>query len=649
MFATLWAFLPVIILLLVRFVEAGFDLSPGQTSLLLACFAWGVILKHSVVDAAFWHYCVGEDSPDMRKLRADRRSERDKMAQTFIFATVTCSVVYHLSRSDLGGAMIPAMIATLLFLLKPSQGKYVVYFINVFAFNLLSWKKCGGPNADSHFLWSPVLLIPIWNTLVIESASLQVGLEMWRLSVVIFFCSEAKLGLAIGLLSVATLIARGFEGQHDLNLLFHRRADRRISECIENERRQLVGVLSHEIRNRLDILTNLVVERVTSGSNKKPGASAHDKSLVEQTALMQKSVTVVLDLLDIERIGGVDVAVTANKGPPLPKTARVNLSLLIHSAQQLQLRDDSVRTNSSFHVCIDGNLQHDVFCADKDRLHMILCHLMANAYNGCADARDSKVTVSAIPQHGFPAKGANSDTSSSVIFEVVNTGQPHSQECLDNAMRWHMQKNSRVRRWGGHGLGLRHVQAILTQLQCPPLELTARGDSVTARFVIPCEGIEVSEERCSDPTSVTDSKLVELSSILVVDDMKLIRTMSTVQLKKTFPGVHIIEAENGVEAVRSYRKRRRSDKADFDLIVMDIQMPVLCGDEAVRKIRVLETQYQYPRALIMARTANTSQSDCAHYEACGLDGCIPKGGNVAKQISEAMHVKRERPSEFIIL
>merc|ERR1719174_1440938 len=104
MIATFWALLPVSValsvLVLVRFVEAGFVLSPGQTSLPLAWFAWVVILKHPVVDAAFWHYCVGEDSPEMRKLRADRRPERDKIAQSFIFATVICSVVYHLSRSD---------------------------------------------------------------------------------------------------------------------------------------------------------------------------------------------------------------------------------------------------------------------------------------------------------------------------------------------------------------------------------------------------------------------------------------------------------------------------------------------------------------------------------------------------------------------
>ena len=78
-------------------------------------------------------------------------------------------------------------------------------------------------------------------------------------------------------------------------------------------------------------------------------------------------------------------------------------------------------------------------------------------------------------------------------------------------------------------------------------------------------------------------------------------------------------------------RRRNNEPPEFDLILMDIQMPVLTGDKAVSQIRTLERQHGWPHTMIIARSANTAEEDQRLFRQCGMDGCIPKCGNVAKQ------------------
>ena len=64
-------------------------------------------------------------------------------------------------------------------------------------------------------------------------------------------------------------------------------------------------------------------------------------------------------------------------------------------------------------------------------------------------------------------------------------------------------------------------------------------------------------------------------------------------------------------------------------------------------MRALERQHGWPQTCIIARSANTAEADQAHYKQCGLDGCIPKSGDIAKQVLEALAKKRKQPDEFV--
>ena len=139
-------------------------------------------------------------------------------------------------------------------------------------------------------------------------------------------------------------------------------------ECVNADRKQLVGVLSHEVRNRLDILTNLIArasvhEHSSGGAGGAGGGAGGGGATAEaatagvgapvvlQSIQLQQSVSVVLDLLDIESLprpggphaaGGYAAAPATSPPEPSPPSpslpVRLHLGLVVHSAQQLQVQ-----------------------------------------------------------------------------------------------------------------------------------------------------------------------------------------------------------------------------------------------------------------------------------------------------------------------
>jgi len=141
----------------------------------------------------------------------------------------------------------------------------------------------------------------------------------------------------------------------------------------------------------------------------------------------------------------------------------------------------------------------------------------------------------------------------------------------------------------------------------------------------------------------------ELRRLLVVDDEEFIRYVTVLAFEGQCAGCQVVEAENGEEGIAVFLAQRQDEPPEFDVIIMDIQMPVLTGDLAVKRMRTLERQNSWPRTCIIARSANTTESDQALYRACDMDGCIPKCGNVAQQVLEVLALKQQRPAEFVAL
>jgi signal transduction histidine kinase/CheY-like chemotaxis protein len=144
-------------------------------------------------------------------------------------------------------------------------------------------------------------------------------------------------------------------------------------------------------------------------------------------------------------------------------------------------------------------------------------------------------------------------------------------------------------------------------------------DSQELVAVLSQSGASSVSEPPPTPTSagvLLPSDPLETKRVLLAEDTPINQTLQTILLNRM--GYEVTIANNGLEAVEAFQG------GEFDLILMDIQMPEMGGLEAAQLIRDLEAARQAPRTAIIAVTANALKGDREHYMASGVDGYVSK-------------------------
>lgn len=150
----------------------------------------------------------------------------------------------------------------------------------------------------------------------------------------------------------------------------------------------------------------------------------------------------------------------------------------------------------------------------------------------------------------------------------------------------------------------------LRQILTKPVERTALQEGVLNVLSLDYQQPDTPEQ----PSDTRyDFSSISHARILLVDDVELNRLVALAMLEET--GVHVDIAENGRQAIEML------DQTDYDLILMDIQMPVMDGISATRKIRQQQKFRQLP---ILAMTAHARISDRDASLAAGMNGHLSK-------------------------
>lgn len=145
--------------------------------------------------------------------------------------------------------------------------------------------------------------------------------------------------------------------------------------------------------------------------------------------------------------------------------------------------------------------------------------------------------------------------------------------------------------------------------------------------------IEAMSEQGNNNLNQTDKKtdLGPPLKILLADDTAVNLALATKLLIRR--GHDITSAENGLQAYETFKEN------SFDVVLMDIHMPVMDGLESTKKIREFEaSQPSRPPTPIIAMTANNEQSDHQTYLKSGMNGIITKPLDIKTIVSQIREI-----------
>jgi CheY-like chemotaxis protein/nitrogen-specific signal transduction histidine kinase len=202
-----------------------------------------------------------------------------------------------------------------------------------------------------------------------------------------------------------------------------------------------------------------------------------------------------------------------------------------------------------------------------------------------------------------------------VRFEVRDTGVGFDAATASQLFKPFQQADgSLTRKYGGSGLGLSISRELARAMGGEIDAAGAPGEGATFAVDLPLRPIEAAPPEAV-PTAA-DADAAHGLRILVADDHPTNRQV--VQLILASLGVEVATAENGAEAVAAY------EAGGLDLVLMDMQMPVMDGLTAIGEIRRLERARGGVRLPILVLSANAMPEHVAAAAEAGADGHVAK-------------------------
>ena len=246
---------------------------------------------------------------------------------------------------------------------------------------------------------------------------------------------------------------------------------------------------------------------------------------------------------------------------------------------------------------------------DPLRLYQVLINLLSNAV---------KFTESGTIKFSSTITESNNGKVK-VYFEIKDTGIGMSNEQVNKIFEPFTQADSSTtREYGGSGLGLA-ISKNIVELMGGKLSVDSTpGKGSTFSFEIYFTAIDYIEESGSEHGDYALlSKPYFEGEILVCDDNSMNREVICAHLERV--GLKVIAVENGRAALDIVLKRHENNEKPFDLIFMDMFMPVMDGMEAASKIMAINTG-----SPIVAMTANVMLSELEKYRKSGMPDCLGK-------------------------
>lgn len=369
--------------------------------------------------------------------------------------------------------------------------------------------------------------------------------------------------------------------------------EKEVAEQTAQLKQQFMANMSHEIRTPMNAIVGMT--RLLLGRDPRPDQMRY----LDAIRLSADNLLVIInDILDLSKIEAGKIVI---------EQTDFTLAEVINSIKDMLLFKADEK-NIGFKVSIDEQLPKRLI-GDPTRINQVLLNLAGNAIKftdkGFVAIKVSLLKIENEIQY--------------VQFDVIDTGIGIATAYVDKIFDSFTQAGSDItRKFGGTGLGLTISKQLATLMKGELSVKSELGKGTTFTLVLPLpkSGIQTAQTQQSLIDKTTIDKLNHVK-LLLVEDNEFNRMVAEDTLKELLPGIIIDIAINGQEAVH-----RVSDDV-YDIVLMDIQMPVMDGVTATKLIRSLASP-KNAQVNIIAMTANVLEEDVQQYLGAGMNAYVSK-------------------------
>lgn len=364
--------------------------------------------------------------------------------------------------------------------------------------------------------------------------------------------------------------------------------------------------MSHDIRTPM----NAIIGFANLAQNAKCSTEQMHSYLSKILVASQHLLSLINDILEMSRI---------ESGKITLEPAPTSWSEMLQELQTI-MQEQIESKKQSFTISI-APLTHDYVMIDKLRMEQVLVNLVSNS---------SKYT----PEHGsirvelaqYPAAKPN---QALYKLSVIDDGMGMSEDFVKKIFSPFERANSTtVSKIQGTGLGMSITKSIV-DLANGTIDVKSKlGEgteiivAVTLNLCTDAEIATLNAKQLDNQQAQAEQPDFKGKRLLVVEDNKLNREITVTILEQT--GITTEQAEDGSVAVKMVKE---AAPGYYDLILMDIQMPIMDGYEATKQIRALPDK-RLAQLPIIAVSANAFEEDKKASLAAGMDGHIAKPINV---------------------
>lgn len=364
--------------------------------------------------------------------------------------------------------------------------------------------------------------------------------------------------------------------------------------------------MSHDIRTPM----NAIIGFANLAQNAKCSTEQMHSYLSKILVASQHLLSLINDILEMSRIESGKITLE-----PAPTSWNEMLQEL-----QTIMQEQIESKKQSFTISI-APLTHDYVMIDKLRMEQVLVNLVSNASKYTPERGSIRVELAQYP--------AAKPGCALYKISVIDNGMGMSEDFVKKIFSpFERANNSTVSKIQGTGLGMSITKSIV-DLANGTIDVNSKlGEgteiivAVTLRLCTDAETAARNAKQPDKQQAQAEQPDFKGKRLLVVEDNKLNREITVTILEQT--GIITEQAEDGSVAVKMVQE---AAPGYYDLILMDIQMPIMDGYEATKQIRALPDT-RLAQLPIIAVSANAFEENKNASLAAGMDGHIAKPINV---------------------